>query len=62
MNRGSYNRREQVVLTDYDDPLLIENLERNLDLAYRDDPTTRSKLVALGHTWGDPNSLTAVLA
>ncbi|GAA5974892.1 hypothetical protein JCM5350_004489 [Sporobolomyces pararoseus] len=52
---------KRVVLTDYDDPLLIENLKGNIELAYKDDERTKKNLRALGHTWGDFQSLEKIL-
>jgi len=51
----------QSVITDYDDPLLIDNLKANIELGYDKDEETRRKLVALGHTWGEEDSLRKVL-
>ncbi|GAA5974938.1 hypothetical protein JCM5350_004512 [Sporobolomyces pararoseus] len=48
---------KRVVLTDYDDSLLIENLRGNIELAYKDDEPIQQKLRALGHTWGESQSL-----
>ncbi|GAA5914227.1 uncharacterized protein JCM6883_000781 [Sporobolomyces salmoneus] len=53
---------KRVVLTDYHDPLLIDNLVSNIELAYKDDERTRNKLRALGHTWGEEESLAAMLS
>ncbi|GAA6015839.1 hypothetical protein JCM11491_007204 [Sporobolomyces phaffii] len=50
-----------VVLSDYDDPLLIDNLRDNIHLGYKDDERIRRKLVAIGHTWGEAESLATIL-
>ncbi|GAA5968842.1 hypothetical protein JCM3765_005814, partial [Sporobolomyces pararoseus] len=52
---------KRVVLTDYNDPLLIENLNENIKLGYKDDKRIHEKLKALGHTWGDSESLERIL-
>ncbi|GAA5936384.1 uncharacterized protein JCM15063_001872 [Sporobolomyces koalae] len=51
----------KVVLTDYDDKLLVDNLADNIDIAHKQDPHVRDKMVALGHTWGDQESLAKIL-
>lgn len=50
----------QVVLTDYDDPLIVANLRSNIALALGD--TLQASVAAEGHSWGDETSLTQVLA
>lgn len=52
----------QVVLSDYNDPLLIANLRDNIPLAFPDSPATRERIQAVGHSWGESDSLEAVLA
>jgi len=51
----------QVVLTDYADALLIDNLKSNIELAYESDDLTKEKLVAFGHTWGEEDSLARII-
>ncbi|CEQ43188.1 SPOSA6832_05088 [Sporobolomyces salmonicolor] len=53
---------KRVVLSDYDDPLLIDNLESNISLAYPSDEAARKRIRAVGHTWGESESLAALLA
>ncbi|GAA5864533.1 hypothetical protein JCM5353_003579, partial [Sporobolomyces roseus] len=53
-------RVKRSVITDYDDPLLIDNLKENIEMGYEKDEETRRKLVALGHTWGEKDSLRKV--
>ncbi|GAA5873092.1 hypothetical protein JCM16303_006937 [Sporobolomyces ruberrimus] len=50
----------RVVISDYDDPLLIENLRENIKLGYEKDPNTREKLSAIGHTWGEEDTLAKI--
>ncbi|BGP00197.1 hypothetical protein RTG_01970 [Rhodotorula toruloides ATCC 204091] len=52
----------RVVLSDYDDPLLIANLRDNISLAFSDSPAARERIRAVGHSWGERDSLEAVLA
>ncbi|GAA6009272.1 hypothetical protein JCM10207_004330 [Rhodosporidiobolus poonsookiae] len=52
----------RIVLSDYDDTALIANLKANVSLAYPDAPETRSRLKAVGHSWGEEPSLQALLS
>ncbi|BGP25325.1 nicotinamide N-methyltransferase [Rhodotorula toruloides] len=51
----------RIVLSDYDDPLLITNLRDNIALAFPNSPAVRERIRAVGHSWGDPDSLKAIL-
>lgn len=50
------------MLSDYDDPLLIANLRDNISLAFPDSPAARERIRAVGHSWGEQDSLKAVLS
>ncbi|GAA5864014.1 hypothetical protein JCM3774_004456 [Rhodotorula dairenensis] len=51
---------KRVVLTDYDDPLIVANMRSNIALAL---PELRTSSVsAEGHCWGDAKSLNRILA
>ena len=52
----------QVVLTDYDDPLLVANMRSNIALALGESPALQASVTAEGHSWGDETSLKQVLA
>ncbi|GAA5988218.1 hypothetical protein JCM10908_002117 [Rhodotorula pacifica] len=52
----------RVVITDYDDPLIVANMRDNIALALRDLPDVRARVAAEGHSWGEEASLSRVLA
>lgn len=56
--------RKQVVLTDYDDPLIVANMRSNIELALAEasPPEMRASVSAEGHSWGDIKSLNRILA
>jgi len=56
--------RTQVVLSDYDDPTLIDNLRLNIDLAFPGPggAPTRARLSACGHSWGDASTIPSLLS
>ncbi|GAA5880114.1 hypothetical protein JCM8547_006194 [Rhodosporidiobolus lusitaniae] len=51
----------KVVLSDYDNDAIISNLKSNISLAYPDSPDIRARLHAIGHSWGEEDSLQALL-
>ncbi|BGP17008.1 hypothetical protein JCM10213_000357 [Rhodosporidiobolus nylandii] len=52
----------RVVLSDYDDAALIANLKSNIPLALPDSPALQARVTAIGHSWGEEESLQALLA
>ncbi|GAA6032471.1 hypothetical protein JCM8097_004777 [Rhodosporidiobolus ruineniae] len=51
-----------VTLTDYDDPALIANLRSNIALAFDKEPEVQKRIRALGHSWGEEDSLRALIS